>query len=198
MQKYISTKYTGKLPVIKTVRWILIRILILFFLLLPTLSSGQDVISSEDINEQLKEGIVRVKKKYNFHDDFIKLTTIRYRQEEKGIPELTKNFRTTTLKSNGQAVNPNTELEQIYQELAYLISERPKRIKLILHAPIYDIECSYKGEVIKLRLIEGMGSENLEAKKWVNRLQDLHLKIFQSIVEQAAPNNTQANRAANR
>jgi len=156
--------------------------------LIPTLSSGQGVISTDGINKRLEKDIEGAREKYNFYDDFIKLSTVPYRQFKKGYPELRIDFQTTALKLNNETVNANNQLVETYQELAYLIANAPKSLKISSHSTVYDIECSYLGHVVKLRIYDEMGARNEKSKIWVNRAKALHLNLFRSIVIQAAPN----------
>jgi hypothetical protein len=106
---------------------------------------------------------------------------------QKGMPSLRNSFLTVHAKNNEKIESHDVELLSIYEDIKRL-SDAEVNILVPLDLPFYDLESSYHGSIVNLRLYEKAESTDEKGKIWLKDANILLKKMYFSIVVQIDPN----------
>jgi len=106
----------------------------------------------------------------------------------KGSPSIRKDFLTSYIKPKADTKSHDEELLDVHNEIERLSNVKNVGIAVPLDFPFYDLESSYHGNIVTVRIYEGAIPTDEEGKKWLNDANALRKKMYLSIVEQIAPN----------
>jgi len=155
-------------------------ILLFVFVTLPLQALGEGV-CSEELMDANSDMVFVSCNDYFMIEKFIPFN-------RKGSPSIRMDFLTSYIKQKAETKSRDEELLSVYNEIKRLSNANNVGIAVPLDYPFYDLESSYHGSVVNVRIYEGASATDDEGKKWINDAYMLHKKMYLSIVEQIAPN----------